>query len=51
MFAERFLGEMGILRAWEVEINAGMNSSNPKAALDALRLYEGDIRIRDVAGS
>jgi len=51
MFTERFMGGMRILRTWEVEINAGMNGSNPKAALDALRLYEGDIRIRDAAGN
>ncbi len=39
------------MRTWEVEMNAGINGSNPKAALDALRLYEGDIRIRDEAGN
>jgi len=39
-----------ILRTWEVKINEGVNGSNPKAALDALRLYEGDIRIRDKEG-
>ena len=36
---------------WKVEINAGINGNNPKAALDALRLYEGDIRIRDASGN
>lgn len=39
------------MRTWEVKMNAGINGSNPKAALDALRLYEGDIRIRDEAGN
>ena len=39
------------MRTWEVEMNAGINGNNPKAALDALRLYEGDIRIRDKAGN
>lgn len=36
---------------WEVKMDAGVNGSNPRAAVDALRLYEGDIRIRDEAGA
>ncbi len=39
------------MNAWKVEINAGRNENNPKAALDALRLYGGDIRLRDEAGN
>lgn len=35
---------------WEVKMDEGVNGSNPKAAWDALRLYEGDIRIRDEKG-
>ena len=40
-----------MLRTWEVERNAGVYKNHPKAERDALRLYEGDTRIRDEAGN
>lgn len=38
------------MRTWKVELNAGIYGNSPKAALDSLRLYEGDIRIRGEEG-